>query len=140
MLCARPLVWRDYSCVRERPMLSGVAGCRNVAVMAAWAGGWVSVRIGQSSGSPSMRTPAPKMVRARDSSWPCGGAVVRWPGRSPAWVMAASIVNTAVTTPDKNAAMAVEMTAGDISLRRFGRLIGRAGSRVSPFPGAGEIR
>jgi hypothetical protein len=54
--------------------------------------------------------------------------------------MAASIVNTAVTTPDKNAAMAVEMTAGDISLCRFGHLIGRAGSRVSPFPGAGEIR
>jgi hypothetical protein len=49
-------------------------------------------------------------------------------------------VKTAVTTPDKNAAMAIEMTAGDISLRRFGRLIGLDVSRVSPFPGAEGIR
>src|SRR5512135_3758753 len=106
--------------------------------MAARTEDWLGVRIGQSSGWLSVRKPTPQMVRARDSSWPVGGAAVRWPGRSPAWITATSIANTAVTTPDKNAAMAIEMTAGDISLRRFGRLIERDVSRVSPFPRAGE--
>ena len=38
----------------------------------------------------------------------------------------------------KNAAMTSRMMAEVISLRRFGRLEWRGGSRVSPFPGAGE--
>src|SRR5690242_12475885 len=118
----------------------GLTDCGFPAAMAARAGNWVGVRIDQPSGVAPVRTPTPTMARVRDSSWPRGAAAVRWPGRSPAWMPATSIANTAVTAPDKNAAMATEMTAGDISLRRFRRLIGRYASRVSPFPGAGEIR
>src|SRR6266516_3242308 len=82
---------------------------RGIPTRMAWrAGNLLGVRIGQSS------------------------------GRSPARTPTTSIANTAVTAPDKNAAMTNKTTAEAISGLRFRHLIGRSASRGSPFPGPGK--
>jgi len=85
----------------------------------------LDARIGQASGRSPVRMPTPRTVRVRASSWPRDGWAVRWRGRSPAWTPTTRIANTAVTAPDKNAAIANVTIAGGISLRRSGRLIWR---------------
>src|SRR5439155_1838743 len=54
------------------------------------------------------------------------------------WTPTTSIANTAVTAPDKNAAMTNKTTVEAISGLRFRHLIGRSASRGSPFPGPGK--
>ena len=80
-----------------------------------------------------VRTPTPSRFRVRASMRP-SGAVVRG-RRSLARMAATRITKTAVTVPDKNAAIAGKTIAGDISPRRSGHLIGRFGSLAGLFPG-----
>src|SRR6266516_7711248 len=112
---------------------------RGIPTRMAWrAGNLLDGRIGQSSGRSPARTPTPRTDRVRASRWPSGGAAVRWRGRSPAWTPTTRIANTAVTAPDKNAAMTSKTTVEAISGLRFRHLIGRSASRGNPFPGPGK--
>ena len=73
------------------------------------------------AGGP-VRTPRPTMPRVRACSW-LWGPSVRRPVRSPARMAAASITNTAITAPDRNAAITSVAVVQVINLHRFRHLI-----------------
>ena len=115
-------------------MASRWRAAESLTGMAARAGNWLGVRIGQSSAAVAGADADAQDGSGEGFQLAAGGAAVRWRGRSPAWTPATSIANTAVTAPDKNAAIANVTIAGGISLRRSGRLIWRPLRGLLRFP------
>ena len=119
--------WRHWRLARH--LRHRIGGLRTGSVSAHRS---VLFAVSVAGGGP-VRTPTPSTAAGQGFQLAarCGGQAA---GRSPARMPATSITNTAITAPDKNAAITSVTVAEVISLRRFRRLIWRCGHEVSPFP------